>query len=125
MTDEPLAIFDSHCHAWRRWPYAPVPDEESRGSVEQLLYEMDQHSVAQALIVCAAIDKNPDNVQYVAAARDSHPGPDVPCGGPRLHVELRPTIRLAVPADSASSTTSSGSSGFAHYTTDENDGMAP
>ena len=35
-------ILDSHCHAWRRWPYSPlVPDEDSRGTVDQLLFEMD------------------------------------------------------------------------------------
>ncbi|MDQ1318477.1 MAG: Amidohydrolase, partial [Candidatus Poribacteria bacterium] len=36
-------IIDSHTHAWLKWPYQPqVPDEESRGKVEQLLYEMNQ-----------------------------------------------------------------------------------
>ena len=35
-------ILDSHTHAWPRWPYQPpVPDDESRGKVEQLLHEMD------------------------------------------------------------------------------------
>ena len=30
---------DCHCHAWRRWPYLPpVPDEDSRATVEQLIY---------------------------------------------------------------------------------------
>jgi len=73
------AILDSHCHAWRRWPYQPpVPDEESRGTIEQLLYEMDGNGVSQALVVCAAIDLNPDNLAYVASAREQHPG--------RLHV---------------------------------------
>ena len=37
MTDESSAILDSHCHAWRRWPYEPpVPDEASRGTIEQV-----------------------------------------------------------------------------------------
>ena len=32
-----LAIFDSHCHAWRYWPYEPpVPDPETADSI--LLY---------------------------------------------------------------------------------------
>jgi L-fuconolactonase len=73
------AIFDSHCHAWRRWPYSPpVPDRETRATVAQLIYEMDLNAVEQALVICAAIDGNVDNVEYVARARDSHPG--------RLHV---------------------------------------
>lgn len=73
------AILDSHSHAWRLWPYPPaVPDEDARGTVEQLLYEMDANGVAQALVVCAAIGANPDNTAYVAHARERHPG--------RLHV---------------------------------------
>ena len=69
------AILDSHSHAWRLWPYPPaVPDEDARGTVEQLLYEMDANGVAQALVVCAAIGANPDNTAYVAHARERHPG---------------------------------------------------
>lgn len=60
-------IIDAHCHAWRVWPYQPpVPDPTSRGIVEQLLFEMDQAGVDQATIVCARIDHNPDNNDYVA-----------------------------------------------------------
>jgi predicted TIM-barrel fold metal-dependent hydrolase len=60
-------IIDSHCHAWERWPYQPpVPDDEQRGRVEQLLHEMDAHGVAQALVVSAQIDRNPANNRYVA-----------------------------------------------------------
>lgn len=59
-------IFDSHCHAWHTWPYDPsAPDRESRGSIEQLAYEMDNNGVDKALIVCAGIEGNPDNNQYV------------------------------------------------------------
>jgi L-fuconolactonase len=73
MTDQ-IEILDSHCHAWRRWPYAPlVPDEDGRGTIDQLLYEMDVNGVSEAAVVCAAIDNNPDNVAYVAFARDRHP----------------------------------------------------
>jgi L-fuconolactonase len=76
MTD---AILDSHCHAWRTWPYPPlVPDETSRGTIEQLIYEMDRHGVDQAAVVCAAIENNPDNVDYVSFARTRYPR--------RLHV---------------------------------------
>ncbi len=67
-------IIDSHCHAWRYWPYQPpVPDPESRGLVEQLLFEMDQNGVAQATIVCARIDHNPDNNDYIAESVRRHP----------------------------------------------------
>ena len=60
-------IIDSHCHAWLRWPYQPpVPDGESRGVVEQLLFEMDRNGVDRAVLVCARIDHNPDNNDYGA-----------------------------------------------------------
>ena len=60
-------VVDSHCHAWPRWPYdPPVPDDRSRGQVEQLLFEMDQNGVDRAVLVCARIDHNPDNNDYGA-----------------------------------------------------------
>ena len=60
-------ILDSHTHAWDRWPYdPPVPDPESRGRVEQLLWEMDRNGVDQAIVVCARIDHNPDDNDYIA-----------------------------------------------------------
>jgi L-fuconolactonase len=60
-------IIDSHTHAWEYWPYQPeVPDPQSRGRVEQLLWEMDRHGVDQAVIVCARIDHNPANNDYAA-----------------------------------------------------------
>jgi predicted TIM-barrel fold metal-dependent hydrolase len=60
-------IADSHCHAWRYWPYQPpVPDPESRPLVEQLLFEMDQCGVDEAVLVAARIEHNPDNNDYVA-----------------------------------------------------------
>ena len=63
-------IYDAHCHAWDRWPYLPaVPDGESRGTMEQLVFEMDRNEVDKALIVCAGITHNPDNNQYVFEAR--------------------------------------------------------
>ena len=59
-------IIDSHCHAWAHFPnQPPVPDPDTRGSFEQLLFEMDSHDVDRALIVCAGIERNPDNNQYV------------------------------------------------------------
>ena len=62
-----IPLIDSHCHAWETWPYKPpVPDPESRGRVEQLLHEMDVNGVDQAVIVCAQIERNPENNAYVA-----------------------------------------------------------
>jgi predicted TIM-barrel fold metal-dependent hydrolase len=67
-------IIDSHCHAWRYWPYEPpVPDPEVRGRVEQLIWEMDRWGVDQALLVCARIDHNPDNNDYGAYAAVRYP----------------------------------------------------
>jgi predicted TIM-barrel fold metal-dependent hydrolase len=67
-------IVDSHTHAWARWPYEPeVPDEATKGSVEHLIHEMDQHGVAEAVIVSARIEKNPDNNAYGAAAVRRYP----------------------------------------------------
>ena len=60
-------IIESHCHAWTYWPYQPpVPDPDSRGRIEQLLFAMDQSGVDRAMIVCARIDHNPDNNEYIA-----------------------------------------------------------
>jgi L-fuconolactonase len=59
-------IIDSHCHAWEDWPYDPsVPDTLTRGSLDQLVYEMDRNGVDRALIVCAEIQGNPANNQYI------------------------------------------------------------
>ncbi|HEU5315632.1 MAG TPA: amidohydrolase family protein [Chloroflexota bacterium] len=68
-------IIDAHCHAWRYWPYRPlVPDPESRAVVEQLLFEMEQCGVERAAIVCARIEHNPDNNDYVAECVRRYPG---------------------------------------------------
>lgn len=67
-------IVDAHCHAWERWPYQPpVPDPDSRGRVEQLLWEMDQHGVDRAVVICAGIDHNPANNEYIAACVTAEP----------------------------------------------------
>ena len=59
-------LIDSHCHAWEHWPYQPpVPDSLTRGSFDQLIFEMDSNGVDRALIVCAEIEGNPANNQYV------------------------------------------------------------
>ena len=60
-------IIDAHCHAWDRWPYQPpVPDPATRGAIEQLYYEMDLHGVDQAVIICARLNGNRHNNEYVA-----------------------------------------------------------
>ena len=60
-------IIDSHCHAWERWPYEPpVPDFHGKGRFEQLLNEMDLNGVDQAFLVCAGIEHNPQNNEYIA-----------------------------------------------------------
>ncbi|MEE2658694.1 MAG: amidohydrolase family protein [Candidatus Latescibacterota bacterium] len=67
-------IIDSHTHAWEYWPYEPsVPDHESRGRAENLLYEMDRHGVDQAVLVCARIDHNPNDNGYVAEVVKQYP----------------------------------------------------
>jgi L-fuconolactonase len=117
-----FALLDSHTHAWRRWPYAPpVPDRDSRGTVEQLLYELDLHEVEQALVVCAAIDHNPDNVEYVAAARDRNPGrlhliADLDCHWSETYHAAGSADRLRALDDRYHL------KGFTHYLEDENDG---
>ncbi len=68
-------IIDSHCHAWNYWPYLPpVPDPETRGSVEMLIDQMDLNGVDAATIVSAQIYRNFDNNDYVAAAVRRYPG---------------------------------------------------
>ncbi|MHB8624799.1 MAG: amidohydrolase family protein [Aggregatilineales bacterium] len=69
----PLVI-DSHTHAWARWPYQPpAADDEYRGRAEQLLFEMDRHNVAQALVIGAQIERNRDNNAYVAEQVAAYP----------------------------------------------------
>ena len=60
-------IIDSHCHGWLQWPYQPpVPDFDSRGRIDQLLFEMDRCAVDRAVVICARIDHNPGNNEYIA-----------------------------------------------------------
>ena len=74
MTPPTPLIIDSHCHVWARWPYQPpVPDADTRATVDQLLFEMDTNGVDQALIVCAEIDHNPDNNAAIYEVVRIHP----------------------------------------------------
>lgn len=123
-------IVDTHCHAWRRWPYdVSVPDPDSRGSIESLLYEMDTHGVDHAAVVAARIGggaggdgfANEDNNEYVLAAAARHPDRitawiDVDCvWRPDHHAPGAPgRLRQALEQ--------TGASGFTHYVGVENDG---
>ena len=115
-------IIDSHCHAWRYWPYEPpVPDPESRGLVEQLLFEMDQHGVDQAAIVCARIDHNPNNNDYVAACVRRFPDrlhqiADVDCSWTETYHAPGAADRLAHAVETYRL------KGFTHYVAAEDDG---
>lgn len=69
-------IVDSHCHAWRIWPYdSAAPGATHQGNMDQLLYEMDANEVDAALVVCAQIgaggSANSDNNGYVSHAAAS------------------------------------------------------
>jgi L-fuconolactonase len=115
-------IIDSHCHAWRLWPYQPpVPDSASRAKVEQLLFEMDKNGVDRALIVCARIEDNPDNNDYIAAAVRANPGrlsmvADVDC-------QWWPSYHTPGAADRLRRAASAyPMAGFTHYVRGDDDG---
>ncbi|MGW0229832.1 amidohydrolase family protein [Actinopolymorpha singaporensis] len=119
-------VADSHCHAWRRWPYdPPVPDPDTRGSVDALLYEMDVHEVERAAVVCARIGTgdaaNEDNNLYCAEAARRHPDrlavlADVDCSWRSEHHTPGAADRLRDVA------TGLGVAGFTHYVRPDNDG---
>ena len=87
-------IIDCHTHAWAKWPYEPpVPDFESRGQVEQLLFEMDRCGVDKSVLVCARIEHNPDNNDYGAECVRAYPDPaDAVCRR-RLQLDGHPSYR--------------------------------
>jgi len=116
-----LRIFDSHVHAWARWPYEPaVPDPSTRGSVEQLLWEMDRNGVDEAALVCASIGDNPDNLAYGAAAAASsgrlHLFADLDCPWSSTYHTKGAAGRLARLVDAYPL------AGATHYVTPDNDG---
>lgn len=108
-------IIDSHTHAWQYWPYEPpVPDHEGRGRVEQLLWEMDRNQVDRAVLVCARIDHNPGNNEYVAARVKEYPDrlvqfADVDCSWWETYHQPGAADRLAEAADRFQL------KGFTHY----------
>jgi L-fuconolactonase len=115
-------IVDSHCHAWRYWPYEPaVPDPESRPVVEQLVFEMDQCGVQEAVLVAARIEHNPDNNDYVADCVRRVPDrlfqfADVDCMWTSTYHTPGAADRLA------DTVASYGLRGFTHYVDAEDDG---
>lgn len=114
-------IIDSHTHAWLRWPYQPqVPDEESRGKVEQLLYEMNQIGVDMAILVCARIDHNPNNNDYVFDCIRNYPNrliqfADVDCSWTKTYHTKGASERLA------EATIKYSLKGYTHYLREEDD----
>src|ERR671917_398603 len=115
-------IVDSHCHAWHTWPYQPpVPDPAGRAVVEQLLFEMDSNGVDRAVVVCARIDHNPDNNEYVAEAVRRHPDrlyqlADVDCRWTDTYQRPGAADRLAA------AVRAHGLRGFTHYVAQDDDG---
>ncbi|HEX5418079.1 MAG TPA: amidohydrolase family protein [Chloroflexota bacterium] len=115
-------IIDSHCHAWRYWPYRPeVPDPTGRGLVEQLLFEMDQNGVDQAAVVCARIDHNPDNNDYIADCVRRYPDrlhqiADVDCSWSATYHAPGAANRLAEAVERYQL------KGFTHYVSGDDDG---
>ena len=115
-------IVDSHCHAWRYWPYAPiVPDPDTRPQVEQLLFEMDQNGVDQAVLVCARIEHNPDNNDYGFACVERWPTrlhmfADVDCSWSDTYHTPGAADRLAA------AVARYRLKGFTHYVRGEDDG---
>lgn len=123
-------MFDAHCHAWEHWPYdKAVPDPDSRGSIESLLYEMDTHGVERAAVVCARIGgsrggdgfANPDNNSYVASVAARHPDRvtawvDVDCSWTDEYHTDGALKRLV------HETARDGVTGFTHYFRKGNDG---
>lgn len=123
-------IVDTHCHAWRRWPYdVTVPDPNTRGSIESLLYEMDRSGVDHAAVVCARIGggaggagfSNEDNNDYVLDAGRRHPDRitawiDVDCAWRPDHHSPGAADRLRRALEET------GATGFTHYVGADNDG---
>lgn len=115
-------IIDSHCHAWPLWPYRPpVPDDASRGTAEQLLHEMDCNGVDRAAVVCAEIERNPNNNAYVAEQVARHPDrlvqiADVDSMWQPTYHQPGAADRLAAAADRWPI------AGFTHYVSNADDG---
>ena len=115
-------IVDSHCHAWTTWPYdTTVPDPDSRGRIEQLLFEMDKHGVDRAVIICARIDHNPANNDYIF--EQAGKWPDRIVQFPDIDSSWSPEYHTSGAADRLEAAIERwGIRGFTHYLAPENDG---
>lgn len=82
---------------------------------------MDAHGVDQAVVVCAAIGTNSDNVEYISCARDRHPDrlhvfADLDCPWSTTYHRSGSADRLRALADRYAL------AGFTHYVERRNDG---
>jgi predicted TIM-barrel fold metal-dependent hydrolase len=85
------------------------------------MYEMDNNGVSQALVVCAAIDLNTDNISYVVAGRARYPGrfhvlADLDCPWSSTYHSRGAEDRLRSLAERYEL------AGFTHYFKEHNDG---
>ena len=114
-------IIDCHAHAWDYWPYEPeVPDPKNRGTAEMLLFEMDKVGVDKAVVVCARIEQNPNNNDYVADRVTKYPDrliqfADVDCGWSETYHTPGGADRLA------EATEKYHLKGYTHYLRDDTD----
>lgn len=114
-------IIDCHTHAWEHWPYEPqVPNPESHGRVEKLLWEMDRNGVDHAVLVCANLDHNPRNNEYGAESAKRYPDritcfADVDCSWSPTYHTPGAAARLAETAERLEL------KGFTHYLADDYD----
>jgi L-fuconolactonase len=122
MTQGDPRIIDGHVHAWRRWPYeSDVPDSATRGSAQQLLFELDANGVGAALVVAASLERNRQNNDYVARMAASYPGrlyhfADVDCRWSDTYHVPGSAERVAIAAERFQP------SGITHYMEPHNDG---
>ena len=89
--------------------------------MEQLLYEMGTNGVERAAVVCAAIENNADNLDYVAGARELHPDKlhvlaDIDCRWHATYHTPGSADRLRAAAERYCL------AGFTHYLGERNDG---
>ena len=97
-----------------------MPNPESHGRVEKLLWEMDRNGVDHAVLVCANLDHNPRNNEYGAESAKRYPRPHHLLRRRRLLLVAHlphtgAAARLAETADRLEL------KGFTHYLTDDYD----
>lgn len=116
-------IIDAHTHAWRVWPYATerVPDPSTRGSIEQLLFDLDRYGIDRAVVLAACVDHNPDNDAYVLEGVARHPDrliafPDVDSVWSATYHQPGAAVRLRARCASAPV------AGIGHFLDETNDG---